>query len=1282
MRATVLDVDADLARLNRLITFLPYNVVEALVVDGTSVAPHIQWVDGVLLTVEFSAVPPRYERRGAAAADEEASRAAQELSLALRRILEEAVFPRGGYLLKFSPSGALVMFTARAPGTGATPWAHSTDVPAPAHRAARAAVEMLHILRSTFPTRMTMRAGAELGRFRLALCGSANERLEQLVLGRLCTTVASLRDAAGPGELVVGPAMVTALTGWQAHIGPIRAAGRRLINVPSEVAGAPARVADLQTLLALNAPRYLAALRPLLPKAVRQRVEGQDSPLGAAGEVRPVAVAAFPLEVDYPDDAEDSAVLLDLSAGVNLIHETVEANGGTLLQLDVLAGGAAAVCVFGLQETARVASRRALGCALQLSSRLNMQGARWSMRAGLESGRAYVGDVGSPLKRELAVVGGPAVVALDLAGHAARGQVLVGETAWRLQGGRAVGHGIGTLSVGRPPKSWGVYEATGLRREDHPMPSTEPSVDEASDQSPRARLGTRLSRLLQHAQATHRGAAAILYGPAGCGSSDLANGLAEEAARLGFRGGVVHCPAELALSPPPPLAILLREALGLPRAMPVDVLPPDVRDLVKAEMGPEAHVPLWLWKMLGITNLPEEDAAADASLDPPDALEVLCRLLRARAARAPVLLVLEDLHRVDHATLAVFCVLCRHLLDAPVVLLATATHDPAGGLPLPAHISQSLQRTGARWFPVPPMAPSEAVELLLREVGVPQASWLEIPSESLAADLGSAGLQPGLVRARAGAARARMAQGASFQEAWADVRECQDARELWQLRLDTLAPDARELLRLCAVVGEQFEAVLLWRALQKGPGAGALSDVMGRLAALAADRLLLSTVVGGVAGYRFCSPLLRDVAYRSWPAHDRARWHALTAQALAQIPWSEPTGGVARVAWHLLRSPDASRAVAPLQEAAAHMQSLNTLEEAASLMETALAQGGGAGPALQLATVELARGRFLDADRVASGVADDMTAPVAMRGAAWLYRTNASLLAQDLPGAVLASRTGRRLLPRGTQHALRTALAATHAEALWQDGKADQALLYLEQVDAQLTEEGTLNSPADTLPQDVALHAALIELGTARAGALSGRGQRNEAVRLLDLLIKRAALVPLHACGALARHRLGRILLQETPETAARTLVHASDVLAALGNRFRALAARVDAARAWRRAGQVDAAKLALDVVLFQAHLVGGPLLAMAHALHAALHATSDPSGAAESLHQAAVSLEGVVGRARVEVLTELARGADALGRDRDAVQFMEEARGLVERLGGPDLKAALDGEITLRGAD
>ena len=76
---------------------------------------------------------------------------------------------------------------------------------------------------------------------------------------------------------------------------------------------------------------------------------------------------------------------------------------------------------------------------------------------------------------------------------------------------------------------------------------------------------------------------------------------------------------------------MLREALGLPRAMPVDVLPPDVRDLVKAEMGPEAHVPLWLWKMLGITNLPEEDAAADASLDPPDALEVLCRLLRARA---------------------------------------------------------------------------------------------------------------------------------------------------------------------------------------------------------------------------------------------------------------------------------------------------------------------------------------------------------------------------------------------------------------------------------------------------------------------------------------------------------------------------------------------------------------------------------------------------------------------------------------------------------------------------
>ena len=66
--------------------------------------------------------------------------------------------------------------------------------------------------------------------------------------------------------------------------------------------------------------------------------------------VRPVAVAAFPLEVDHPDDARDDEVLLDLGAGFAALNGAVTAHGGTLLQLDVEAGGSAAICVFGTRD--------------------------------------------------------------------------------------------------------------------------------------------------------------------------------------------------------------------------------------------------------------------------------------------------------------------------------------------------------------------------------------------------------------------------------------------------------------------------------------------------------------------------------------------------------------------------------------------------------------------------------------------------------------------------------------------------------------------------------------------------------------------------------------------------------------------------------------------------------------------------------------------------------------------------------------------------------------------
>jgi hypothetical protein len=904
------------------------------------------------------------------------------------------------------------------------------------------------------------------------------------------------------------------------------------------------------------------------------------------------------------------------------------------------------------------------------------------VRAGIEAGRAYLGDIGSPLKRELSVVGGPAVVAADLAAHAARGQVLAGETCWRLLGGRGQGRSLGQLSVGQPPRSWPVFEVKGLKNADGaaPAPREEPSADDSSDESPRVRLQQRLERMLHQASTFQQGGAVVLHGPMGCGKSDLVAALADEAAHLGFRGSVVRCPRVLAQSPPSPLALWLRELLHLPRHTPPEALHSEIRGGMAEALKDGQRAPLWLWKLLGLLELPVEPAL-DPMLPQPDAQEVVEALLALRSHETPLLLVVEDLQWADLQTLTFTAALMKHAARWPVVLVATVTHDPENGVPVPPHVSLAMQKTGARWLPVPPLTPQEALHLLATEMGVPEASWLEMPLDTLLADLARTGTLPRHIRERAACCRARMAQGRTFADSWAEAREIPDARERWQLRLDALPTDQRDLLRLAAVLGLEFEAVLLWKTLQREPHNGTLGDTMGRLSTLVQERLLVSTVVGGVVGYRFRSGALRDVAYESWPPDARARWHSHAAEALHQVPWTEASGGPGRVGHHQLLGNQPMLAAAPLLAAAQHMQALLHLEESAALFEQVLAlDAHNTGAALAVAQVQLSRGRTDEADRVASGLTDDLTAALEERGHAWLLRAHAALLAGDHPGAALAARTGRKLLPRGQAHALRTRLAAAHVEALWREGQPDRAVLYTEQVVAQLADVAAMPLDVDTRPQDSVLHAALVELEVARAGALHAQGSKAAAVRLLETLVKRAGLTPLHVCGALVRQQLGHTLLVEAPQSAAHALHSAVDIFHALGHRQAALHAGLTLCRALIRAHQLAGALATLEGLLLHAHLLKGVHLGMLHALHAQLTGSQDARAAGALLDQAGVMLEGCVGRNRVSLLLEMARAAERAQRAPEGKRWLEEARAVAVAAAHQDMVSALDQENTLRG--
>mgnify|MGYP003350526431 CR=1 FL=1 len=143
---------------------------------------------------------------------------------------------------------------------------------------------------------------------------------------------------------------------------------------------------------------------------------------------------------------------------VAAVNGAVTAHGGTLLQLDVEAGGSAAICVFGTRDTLRNASRQAVACALELSRALGgWQVICWALAIALPvmlAGALWL------MPASLSGVGAPAWAGL---GYVSLFSMLIGFVFWYrglAQGGIAA---VGQLQLLQP--LFGLALAAGLLRE-------------------------------------------------------------------------------------------------------------------------------------------------------------------------------------------------------------------------------------------------------------------------------------------------------------------------------------------------------------------------------------------------------------------------------------------------------------------------------------------------------------------------------------------------------------------------------------------------------------------------------------------------------------------------------------------------------------------------------------------------------------------------------------------------------------------------------------------------
>ena len=437
----------------------------------------------------------------------------------------------------------------------------------------------------------------------------------------------------------------------------------------------------------------------------------------------------------------------------------------------------------------------------------------------------------------------------------------------------------------------------------------------------RDRLMARVEGLIEDAA---RGDSRILLlsGEAGIGKTRAIEQVADLAETYGFRIFRGRCvesegaPAfwpwvqilRAAISSDPPTSLL--RALG-EGAREVAWMVPELRPFV-----PE------------LPQAPPVDARAARFL----MFDSVVAFFRELTAEKPHVVSIDDLHRADAASAALFHHVARELghPEAPRLLLVGTYRE--GELRLSsAHAESIISLT---------TLPSCGHELLrgleLNDVEtLVQALSGRAPGKSVVADLHQkTNGNPFFLHQMIGVLRSEQRLGELESSESLQLELPRHVQDAIRRQLGLLPPAARDLIELAAVIGGDFRigelevAGELDRAL-----------VLSQLG-LAADAGVLGERAGDPDRYRFLHALVRDAIYAGLSPDVRARHHASVARALEQGVPDEPSEQSASIAHHYAHSSipgDVAKAAHFYEMAASWSSARGAFEAAPEYLERALA---------------------------------------------------------------------------------------------------------------------------------------------------------------------------------------------------------------------------------------------------------------------------------------------------------------------------------------------------------
>jgi ATP/maltotriose-dependent transcriptional regulator MalT len=437
------------------------------------------------------------------------------------------------------------------------------------------------------------------------------------------------------------------------------------------------------------------------------------------------------------------------------------------------------------------------------------------------------------------------------------------------------------------------------------------------------------------------GRCVLVVGEAGIGKSRLLAEIRDRAEEMGFTTLSGRCFEQDRSFPYAPLIDMLRLFLAQSAVADwLDALGPLAPELVKL-------LPDLAADPSAMINTPP----LEAEVEKRRLFEALTSLFLRQAEAGPVLIIVEDLHWSDQASLELLLYLVRHMADHPILLLLSSRSAAAQtGL---VELLVGLDREPiAQEIRLDPLTRTEVAELLKAILGQPQELSAEFVTAIYTLTEGNPFFAEEICTSL-------ITSGDIYYDAshWrrkplSQIDIPDSVQRLIQQRLDRISLPARRLIDLASVSGRSFDFAVL-QALT--------GHSEGELLALVKELMAAQLVVEeGADQFAFRHALTREALYARLLARERQTLHGQMAQAIEQIHASALEPHLEALAYHFFEAAMWTKSLEYAQRAGEKAQMLYAPHAAVEQFTRALTAAGRLSPSPPPADLYRLRGHALD----------------------------------------------------------------------------------------------------------------------------------------------------------------------------------------------------------------------------------------------------------------------------------------------------------------------------------